>query len=51
MLFFTREDGKNGSEYSMNDVSQNDSHDGADVQKKVVPLKWIGEKWLEFLSN
>jgi len=41
-----REDGRNGSEYYMNDVSQNDSHDDADMQIKVVPLKGIGEKWL-----
>jgi len=46
-----REDGRNGSEDSMNDVSQNDSHDDADVQTKVVPLKGIGKEWLEFLSD
>ena len=38
-----REDGRNGSEDSMNDVSHNDSHDDVDVQTKVVPLKWIGK--------
>ena len=46
-----REDGRNGSEYYMNDVSQNDSHDDADMQIKVVPLKGIGKEWLEFLSD
>ena len=46
-----REDGRNGSEDYMNDVSQNDSHNDANVQTKVVPLKGIGEKLLEFLSN
>jgi len=46
-----KEDGKNGKEDSMNDVSQDDSHDDTDVQTKVIPLKGIGEKWLEFLSN
>jgi hypothetical protein len=46
-----REDGRNGSEDSMNDVSQNDSHDDADVQAKVVPLKGIGKEQLEFLSD
>ena len=39
-----REDGKNGSEDSMKDVSQNDSHDDAEVQKKVVPLKGIAKE-------
>ena len=46
-----REDGKNGKEDSINDVSQDDSHDDVDVQKKVVPLKGIGKKRLEFLSD
>ena len=46
-----REDGINGKEDSMNDVSQDDSHVDVDVQAKVVPLKGIGEKWLELLSN
>lgn len=46
-----REYGRNGSEDSMNDVSQNDSHDDADVQTKVVPLKGIGKERLEFLSD
>ena len=46
-----REDGRNGKEDSMTDVSQNDSHIDADVQKKEGPLKWIDKKWLEFLSN
>jgi len=46
-----REDGRNGKEDSMIDVFQNDSHVDADVQTMVAPLKWIGEKWLEFLSN
>jgi hypothetical protein len=43
--------GRNGKEDSMNDVFQDDSHVDADVQTKEVPLKWIGKKWLEFLSN
>ena len=46
-----REDGRNGKEDSMDDVSRDDSHDDADVQTKVVPLKGIGKKWLEFLSD
>ena len=46
-----REDGKNGKGNSMDDVFQDDSHVDADVQAKVIPLKGIGEKWLEFLSN
>ena len=29
-----REDGRNGKEYSTNDVSQDDSHDDADVQTR-----------------
>ena len=35
----------------MNDVSQDDSHVDADVQTKEGPLKRIGKKWLDFLSN
>ena len=46
-----RENGRNGSEDSMNDVSQNDSHDDADVQTKLVPLKGISKERLEFLSD
>jgi len=46
-----REDGRNGSEDSKNDVSQNDSCDDADVQTKVVPLEGIGKEQLEFLSD
>ena len=46
-----RENGRNGSEDSMNDVSQNYSHDDVDVQTKVIPLKWIGKERLEFLSD
>ena len=46
-----RGDGRNGKEDSMNDVSQNDSHDDADVQTKVVSLKGIGKKQVEFLSD
>ena len=46
-----REDGKNGSEDSMNDVSQDDSYEDADVQTKVVPLKGIGKERLESLSD
>ena len=46
-----RENGRNGKKYSIIDVSQDDSHVNDDVQTKVVPLKGIGEKWLEFLSN
>jgi hypothetical protein len=33
-----REDGRNGKEVSMNDVSQDDSHVDADVQTKERPL-------------
>ena len=46
-----REDGRNGKEDSMNDVSQDDSHDDAYVQTKVIPLKRIGKNRLEFLSD
>ena len=45
------EDGRNGKEDSMNDVSQNDSHVDADVKTKERPWNWIGKKWLEFFSN
>ena len=48
---FEREDGRNGKEDSMDDVSQDNSHDDVDVQTKVVPLKGIGKKWLEFLFD
>ena len=46
-----KRNGKNGKEVSINDVFQDDSHVDADVQTKEGPLKWIGKKWLEFLSN
>ena len=46
-----REDGRNGSEDSMNDVTQNDSHVDANVLARVVPLKWIGKEQLELLSD
>ena len=46
-----REDGKNGKEDSMNDVSQNDSNDDVDVQKKIVPLEGFSKERLEFLSD
>ena len=46
-----RENGSNGNEVSMIDVFQDDSHVDAGVQTKARPLKWIGKKWLEFLSN
>lgn len=46
-----RENGKNGKEVSINDVFQDDSNVAIDVQTKEGPLKWIGKKWLEFLSN
>ena len=46
-----REDGRNGKEDSMTDVSQDDSHVDADVQTKERPLNWIVKKWLEFFSN
>jgi len=45
------EDGRHGKEDSMIDVFQDDSHIDADVKTKVVPLKGIGKKWLEFLSD
>ena len=46
-----RENGRNGKKDSMNDVFQDNSHVDVDVQTKEGPLKWIGKKWLEFLSN
>ena len=46
-----REDGRNGNEVSMDDVSQDDSHVDADVQTKEKHLNWIGKKLLEFFSN
>lgn len=46
-----RENNKNGKKDSMIDAFQDDSHVDADVHTKVAPLKWIGKKWLEFLSN
>jgi len=46
-----RENGRNGKEVSTIDVFQDHSHVDADVQTKVRPLKWISNKWLEFLSN
>jgi len=46
-----RENGRNGKEVPINDVFQNDSDVDVDVQKKEGPLKWIGKKWFEFLSN
>ena len=46
-----KEDGRNGKEDSMSDVSQNDSHVDANVQTKVVTLKGIGKKRLEFSSD
>jgi len=46
-----REDGRNGSEDFITGVFQNDSHDDADVQTKVIPLEGIGKERLEFLSN
>ena len=46
-----REDGRNGREDYMIDVFHDDSHVDVDVQTKLVPLKGVGEKWLEFLSN
>ena len=46
-----RESGQNGKEVSINDVFQDYSHVVVDVQTKEGPLKWIGKKWLEFLSN
>ena len=32
-------------------MCQDDTHVDIDVQLKESPLKWIGKKWLEFLSN
>ena len=46
-----RENGKNGKKDSINYVFQDDSHVVVDVQTKEGPLKWIGKKWLEFLSS
>ena len=46
-----RENGRNGKESPINDVFQDDSHVAVDVQTKEGALKWIGKKWLEFLSN
>ena len=46
-----RKNGRNGKKDSINDVFQDDSHVVVDVQTKERPLKWIGKKWLEFLSN
>lgn len=46
-----KEYGKNGKEVSITDMCQDDTHVDIDVQLKEAPLKWIGKKWLEFLSN
>jgi hypothetical protein len=46
-----KEYGKNGKEVSIIDMCQDDTHVDIDVQLKEAPLKWIGKKWLEFLSN
>ena len=46
-----QEDGKNGKEVSIIDMCKDDTHVDIDVQLKEAPLKWIGKKWLEFLSN
>ena len=46
-----KEYGKNGKEVSIIDMCQNDTHVDIDVQLKEAPLKWIGKKWLELLSN
>jgi len=46
-----RENGRNGKEVSINDVSYDDSHVDVDVLTKERHLKWVGKKWLEFLSN
>ena len=46
-----KEYGKNRKEVSIIDMCQDDTHVGIDVQLKEAPLKWIGKKWLEFLSN
>ena len=46
-----KEYGKNGKEVSIIDMCQDDTHVDIDVQLKESPLKWIGKKWLEFLSN
>ena len=42
---------KNGKEVSITYMCKDDTHDDIDVQLKEAPLKWIGKKWLEFLSN
>ena len=46
-----KEYGKNGKEVSIIDMFQDDTHVEIDVQLKEAPLKWIGKKWLELLSN
>ena len=46
-----KENGRDGNKDSMIDVVQDDSHIDDDMQTKEGPLKWIGKKWLEFLSN
>ena len=46
-----KENGSDGNKDSMIDVVKDDSHIDADVQTKEGHLKWIGKKWLEFLSN
>ena len=46
-----RENGRNEKKDSMIDVFQDDSHVDVDVQTKEGPVKWIGKKLLEFLSN
>ena len=46
-----KEYGKNGKEVSIIEMCQDDTHVDIDVQLKEAPLKWIGKKWLEFLSN
>ena len=45
------ENGRDGNKDSNIDVVQDDSHIDANVQTKEGPLKWIGKRWLEFLSN
>ena len=44
-------DGKNGKEVSIIGMCQDDTNVDIDVQLKEAPLKCIGKKWLEFLSN
>ena len=46
-----KEYGKNGKEVSNIDMCPNDTHVDIEVKLKEAPLKWIGKKWLEFLSN